>query len=148
MYLENKKARHHYHMLNSIVAGIVLTGPEVKSIKESNVSFTDAHCVFIGNELYVRNLHISEYKNDKSQTHSVKRDRKLLLNRTELNKFQKKIKLTGLTIVPTHIYTQGNRSIIKLKIGLAKGKKLYDKRSSVSNKENEIKLNRIIKTNI
>jgi len=139
MYLENKKARFNYHILNSIVAGIVLTGPEVKSIKESNVSFTDAHCVFIGNELYVRNLHISEYKNDKSETHQIKRDRKLLLTKHELSKFQKKIKLTGYTIVPTHIYTEGRRGIIKMKIGLAKGKKLYDKRESIKERDIERK---------
>ena len=132
--IKNKKASFEYHLIEEFDAGIQLTGTEIKSIREGKVSFVDSFCTFIGEELFVRNLHIAEYRYGTHYNHDPKRDRKLLLNRRELKKLQAKTKEKGYTIIPTLLYINP-RGFAKLKIALAQGKHLYDKRESIKEKD-------------
>ena len=126
----NRKAKFEYEFLDKYEAGIVLTGVEVKFIRKGHLSFADSFCLFQDNELYLKNVSISGIGND-----NIKRDRKLLLHRKELSKLQKQL-IDGLTIVPYQIY-ENDRGIFKVEIVLAKGKKLYDKRETI--KERDLK---------
>jgi len=126
----NRKAKFEYEFLDKYEAGIVLTGVEVKFIRKDHLSFADSFCLFQDNELYLKNVSISGIGND-----NIKRDRKLLLHCKELNKLQKQL-IDGLTIVPYQIY-ENDRGIFKVEIVLAKGKKLYDKRETI--KERDLK---------
>jgi SsrA-binding protein len=132
--IKNKKADYQYFLLDSYTAGMVLTGTEIKSIREGRANLADAYCVFIGNELFVRQMHISEYRFGSWLNHSAKRDRKLLLNRKELRKLQNKIKERGYTIVPELLYVDP-RGYAKMTIALAKGKHHYDKRETIKAKD-------------
>ena len=132
--IKNKKASFEYFFLQLFTAGIVLTGTEIKSIREGKANLNDAYCTFIDGELFVKNMHISEYKQGSRYNHEPKRLRKLLLQKNELQKLQSKMKEKGLTIVPTKIFIS-ERGFAKLEIALAKGKKLYDKRESIREKE-------------
>jgi SsrA-binding protein len=134
LILKNKKAYFNYEILETEVAGIKLVGTEVKSIRQKKVSFNDSYCLFINGELWVRNLHISEYDLKGYVTHDPKRDKKLLLTKKQLLKFQKQIEIKGLTIVPLAIQNS-DRGIIKINIGLVKGKKQYDKKISIKEKD-------------
>lgn len=134
LILKNKKAYFNYEILDTELAGIVLTGTEVKSVKQTKVSFTDSYCLFVGDEMWIRNLQISEYEQSGYQTHDPKRDKKLLLTKKQLLKFKKQFEISGLTIVPLAIQTN-EKGIIKVNIGLAKGKKLYDKKNSIKEKD-------------
>jgi len=136
LILKNKKAYFNYEILETELAGIKLLGTEVKSIRQTKVSFTDSYCLFIGDELWVRNLHISEYEQHGYVSHDPKRDKKLLLTKTQLLKFKKQFEISGITIVPLAIQTN-EKNIIKINIGLAKGKKMYDKRESIKKKDIE-----------
>lgn len=129
----NKKARHNYHIDDEFEAGIVLVGTEVKSIREGRVSFKDAYAEIKNNEVFLRNLHISPYKFAYNANHETQRSRKLLLNKREIKKLDVKVKERGYTIVPLKIYFKNSK--IKISIGLAKGKKLYDKRESIKQKD-------------
>jgi SsrA-binding protein len=131
---KNKKASFEYHIEQSYEAGIVLTGTEIKSIRNSRVSLDDSYCTFIGNELFVKGMHIAEYTQGSYNNHEPKRDRKLLLNRTELNKLLSRVKEKGYSIIPVKIYLS-DRGKAKLEIGLARGKKLYDKREDLKAKD-------------
>jgi SsrA-binding protein len=132
--LKNKKAYFNYEIIENFDAGIMLIGSEVKSIRNSNVSFTDSYCFFENEtELYVRNLHIDLYKNTSYNTHEPKRDRKLLLTKKELIKLMDKVKKQGMTILPLLLFFHNGK--VKLKIGLAKGKKQYDKREAIKQKD-------------
>ena len=115
-------------------AGIVLYGTEIKSIRAGKASLADTYCVFSGGELYVKNMHIAEYFWASYNRKDPKRDRKLLLNRKELNKLERSVKEKGLTIVPTRLFISDN-GYAKLNIALAKGKKEYDKRESIKDKD-------------
>jgi SsrA-binding protein len=126
----NRKAKFEYEFLDKYEAGIVLIGVEVKFIRNGHLSFADSFCLFQDNELYLKNVSISGIEND-----NIKRDRKLLLHRKELSKLQKQL-IDGLTIVPYQIY-ENDRGIFKVEIVLAKGKKLYDKRETI--KERDLK---------
>ena len=126
----NRKAKFEYEFLDKYEAGIVLIGVEVKFIRKGHLSFADSFCLFQDNELYLKNVSISGIGND-----NIKRDRKLLLHRKELSKLQKQL-IDGLTIVPYQIY-ENDRGIFKVEIVLAKGKKLYDKRETI--KERDLK---------
>ena len=131
--IRNKKAFFNYEILDSEVAGIVLVGSEVKSVIDGKISFTDSYCDFIDGELWLKNFHISEYEKAAVQ-HEPKRDRKLLLTKQQLNKFKRKYQEKGLTIVPLNIFTNP-RGLIKMEVALAKGKKLYDKKTSIKEKD-------------
>ena len=140
----NKKARFEYEILEDIEAGMVLTGTEIKSLRSSRASITEAFCQFIEGELYVINMQIDEYKLGTFYNHKVKRERILLLHRRELQKWERKTKDTGITIVPLKLYINA-RGKAKLLIGLARGKKLFDKRESIKDRENKRNLERILK---
>jgi SsrA-binding protein len=113
----------------------VLTGTEIKSIRAGKANFSDTYCTFINNELWVHNLHISEYLAGSYNNHEPKRDRKLLLNKRELRKIQSKLNEKGTTIIPVLLYIN-EQGYAKLEIALAKGKKMYDKRESIKEKDN------------
>lgn len=134
--IKNRKASFEYEFLETFTAGIVLSGTEIKSIRAGKASLPDSYCYFIGNELYVRNMHIAEYWWGSFNKHDPKRDRKLLLNRKELRKLARAIKEKGLTIVATRLFIADN-GYAKLNIALARGKKEYDKRHTI--KENDIR---------
>ena len=134
--IKNRKASFEYEFLETFTAGIVLSGTEIKSIRAGRASLPDSYCYFIGNELYVRNMHIAEYWWGSFNKHDPKRDRKLLLNRKELRKLARAIKEKGLTIVATRLFIADN-GYAKLNIALARGKKEYDKRHTI--KENDIR---------
>jgi SsrA-binding protein len=132
----NKKATFEFEILEKFTAGIVLTGTEIKSIRDNKASMSDAYCSFSGDELFVRNLHIAEYSHGTHYNHEPKRPRKLLLQRRELRKLHAKVKERGLTIVPIKLFIPAS-GYAKLDIGLARGKKTYDKRESI--KERDVK---------
>ena len=142
--IKNKKAAYEYEFIDKYVAGIVLKGTEIKSIRNSQVNLSDSHCVFIENELWVKNLHISEYLNRGYSSHEPKRERKLLLNRQELEKIHGKVKTKGVTIVPFRVFIN-EKGKAKIEIIVAKGKNLFDKRESLKEKNNKRDLERIRK---
>ena len=128
--IKNRKASFEYHLLDAFTCGIQLMGSEIKSIRGGQASINEAFCAFVGDELVVRNMTIEPYANAKHYAHEPKRDRKLLLHRTELNKLQRKLKDQGMTVVPVRLFIDTNGRA-KLDIALAKGKKLYDKREII-----------------
>jgi SsrA-binding protein len=129
----NKKSKFEYEFIRTLNAGIQLTGSEVKSIRESRVDFTDSYCYFNDGELFIRNLHVST--TDSHYSHEAKRERKLLLKRRELDKLGKDL-VKNMTIVPYRIY-ETEKSIFKIEIALGRGKKLYDKRETIKNRDIE-----------
>lgn len=140
--IRNKKASYEYAFIDKYVAGIVLTGSEIKSIRLGKVNLQDAYCTFLNGELYVKELHISPYTMAKEIKHEPKRERKLLLNKRELRKLETKNKEKGLTIIPIRIFLN-ERGLAKLEIALAKGKKLYDKREDIKKKDMKRELDRM-----
>ena len=142
--IKNKKAFFEFHILTKYSAGIALLGTEIKSIRNNNANLSDAFCTFNNSELYIKNLHIGELQNAGLNNHTPKRDRKLLLNRLELNKIESKVKEKGITIIPLRLFIN-NKNIAKLEIALARGKKIYDKRESIKAKDIERDLQRDIK---
>lgn len=142
--IKNKKAYFEYIMLEKYTAGIVLTGTEIKSIRTGKVSLAEAFCQFNNGELFVKNMHISEYTYGTYNNHEPKRERKLLLTSRELRKLQNKMKDVGLTIVPLLLFFSDN-GLAKLEIALAKGKKLYDKRETIKDRDSKRSLDRMKK---
>ncbi len=132
--VKNRRASFEYSFLDTYNAGIILVGTEIKSIRQSKVNLTDAFCLFQGNELYIRGMNIAKYELGTDANHYPIRDRKLLLNKKELNKLINKLKDQGLTIVPTRLYLN-EKGLAKVDIALAKGKKLFDKRESIKEKD-------------
>jgi len=132
--IKNKIASFEYYLLEQYEAGIVLSGTEIKSVRESKVSLAEAFCAFVGFELFIRNMHIADYKFGTDANHEPKADRKLLLNRKELNKIFTKTKEKGLTIIPVRMFVN-EKGLAKVVIAVAKGKKLYDKRESLKTKD-------------
>ncbi len=130
----NKKASFEYHLLDNYEAGIQLTGTEIKSIREGKASLSEGYCTFIKDELFIKNMHIAEYTHGTHYNHEPKRIRKLLLNRNELKKLLSKTKEKGLTIIPVKLFIN-DRGFAKIQIALAKGKKFYDKRDSIKQRE-------------
>lgn len=143
----NRKAKFEYHFNQEFEAGIQLLGTEVKSIKAGNVNLNDAYCAFKNDELYVISMFIAEYDFGNINNHETRRDRKLLLRKTELKKLQKKVKEKGFSIIPYRVYFS-DRGLIKLEIALAQGKNSYDKRNSIKQKDNKRELDRIKKMNL
>lgn len=142
--MNNRQAYYNYFIEDKYNAGIVLLGTEVKSIREGKVSFNDAFCMFEKNELWVRGLYIAEYSHGTVNNHIAVHDRKLLLNKRELRKLQNKLKDKGLTIVPLRVFLNEN-NFVKVEIGLAKGKKNYDKRETIKQRDTEKEMKRYLK---
>ena len=144
IYIKNKRAYFEYSILDKYTAGIKLLGTEIKSIREGKANLNDAFCTFIDNQLYGRNLHISEYSYGSFYNHEAKRDRVLLLNKKELKKLQTRGEEKGLTIVPLALFIN-ERGFAKLEIGLAQGKKTYDKRETMKERDTKIEMDRAMK---
>jgi len=144
--IQNKKARFLYEILDKYTAGIVLTGTEIKSIRSSKASIAESFCEFNEKgELFVINMTIQEYAFGNYYNHRPKAERKLLLNKRELKKLQKEVQNTGLTIIPLRLFIN-DKGFAKLDIALAKGKKLFDKRETIKDRDNKRDLDRIKKT--
>lgn len=142
--IKNRKASFNYELIERFVAGLKLVGTEIKSIRNGKVNLTDAYCALIRGEMYVINLHIAEYELGTINNHIAKRDRKLLLNKKEIEKLDKKVKESGLTIVPTKLFVN-DRGLAKLEIALARGKKTYDKRETLKSKDAKRDIDRAMK---
>lgn len=143
--IQNKKARFLYEILDKYTAGIVLSGTEIKSIRSSKASIAESFCEFNEQgELFVINMTVEEYKFGNYYNHRPKAERKLLLNKRELKKLEKEVKNSGLTIVPLKLFINDN-GYAKLNIALAKGKKLYDKREAIKDRDNKRNLDRVKK---
>ncbi|MEZ4907696.1 MAG: SsrA-binding protein SmpB [Saprospiraceae bacterium] len=143
--LKNKKANFEYHIIQSYEAGIILSGTEVKSIRNAKANINEAYCTFDKfNELWIKNMHISEYEQGSYYNHEPRRDRKLLLNRNELVKLHRRVMEKGYTIVPLRVYFS-ERGIVKIEIALATGKKSFDKRHSIREKDQSREEKRIEK---
>jgi len=134
--IKNKKAFFEYQIIDKFIAGIELKGTEIKSIREGKATITEGYCFFKSNELWIKGMHITEYKLGTYANHEPKRERKLLLNNQELNKISKKIQDQGITIVPLRLFIS-KKGWAKIEISTAKGKKLHDKRNTI--KERDIK---------
>jgi SsrA-binding protein len=139
----NRKAFHDYHILETMETGLALKGSEVKSIREGKISLKEAYCYFQDRELYLLQCHIAPYSHAGYEEHDPLRPRKLLLHRDELRKLRKKKEEGGLTIVPLKVYW--NKNHLKAEIALVKGKKLYDKRRDIAEKESKRSMDRMIK---
>jgi SsrA-binding protein len=144
VYIKNRPATFEYAIEDKLTAGLVLTGSEIKSVRNGKVSFNDSYCFFSKGELWVKSLHIAEYVNAGYAGHDPTRERKLLLNKKELNKWANKIKEKGLTIVPLAVFINEN-GFAKMEIGLGKGKKLHDKRETIKNRDAEREIKRYLK---
>jgi SsrA-binding protein len=142
--LKNRSAYHDYFIDDKYDAGMVLLGTEVKSLRAGRASFNDSYCIFDKGELWLKSLHISEYSHGTTNNHDPLRDRKLLLKKRELAKLETKIKEKGYTIIPLRIFFNDKR-LIKIEIGLGKGKKQYDKRETIKQRDNDRELKRYIK---
>lgn len=142
--IKNKKATFDYELLETFTAGMVLTGTEIKSIRLGKASLVDSYCLLENGECWVRNMHIAEYFYGTYNNHSARRDRKLLLNRKELQKLMRLTRETGFTIIPVRLFIN-DRGLAKLVIAVAKGKKQYDKRQSLKEKEDKRSMERMFK---
>lgn len=142
--ITNRKAGFNYFITESWEAGIMLTGTEIKAIRQGKANLNDAYCFFKDDELWIKNLHISEYDDGGYSNHAPKRDRKLLLHRHQLRKMQSKLREKGVTIIPVKLYLS-DRGFAKLEIGLARGKKLYDKRETIKQAEAKREMGRMMK---
>lgn len=139
--IRNKKAQHDYEFLEKFVAGIKLTGTEIKSIRLGKATIVDSYCFFSGGEMYLRGMHIAEYWWGNMNNHDPLRERKLLLTARELRKIERKVKETGLTIVATKVFIN-DRGLAKAEIAIARGKKEYDKRQTLKTKDAARELDR------
>jgi SsrA-binding protein len=139
--ISNKKAYHDYFIESSVVAGMVLHGTEIKSLREGQAGFVDSYCTFHQGELFIRNLHIAEYSMGTINNHDPVRERKLLLQKQELRRMEAKIKEKGYSIIPLRIFFT-EKGIAKIEIGLARGKKQYDKRETLKQKDTDRMLKR------
>ncbi|MEY2596534.1 MAG: hypothetical protein RL634_1980 [Bacteroidota bacterium] len=144
MEIKNRSASYEYFIEEKFDAGMILTGTEVKAIRDGRVSFNDSYCLIDRGELYVKGLHISPYEYGSYANHNPTRERKLLLKKKELGKIQQKLKEKGYTIIPLSIYFN-ERGYAKMKIGLGKGKKLHDKRESIKERETQREIKRYVK---
>ena len=142
--IKNRKASFDYFFISRYTAGIVLTGTEIKSIRQSKASLVDTYCYIHNHELWVKNMYVAEYFYGSFNNHNSRRDRKLLLTRKDITKIEQQLKIPGHTIVPTELYIN-EKGLAKLDIALAKGKKLYDKRASLKEKDDHREMQRAIK---
>jgi len=144
MEIRNKSASFEYFIEDKFDAGMMLTGTEVKALREGKASFNDSYCLLDKGELYIKGLHISHYSFGSYANHVPTRDRKLLLKKKELNKIAQKLKEKGLTIIPLKIYFS-ERGLAKIQIGLGRGKKLHDKRETIKQRESDREIKRYLK---
>ncbi len=142
--IKNRRASFDYEILEKYTAGIQLFGTEIKSIREGKAGLNDTYCIFVGNELWVKNMHIAAYRFGTYNNHEVQRERKLLLTKKELKKLMRGTKETGYTIVPLNLFINEN-GLAKLEIALVRGKKNYDKRQSLKEKEDKRHMYRAMK---
>ncbi|MDX1446427.1 SsrA-binding protein SmpB [Lishizhenia sp.] len=142
--IKNKRAKFEYTILDTFVAGIQLGGTEIKSIRLGKASIAEAFCVIENNEVFIRNMFINEYSNASFYQHKPKADRKLLLNRQEINKLAKKVETKGFTIVPLRMFIN-EKGLAKLEIALAQGKNIHDKRQTLKDKDDKRALDRVMK---
>lgn len=144
--IKNKRARFDFEIIDTYTAGLVLSGTEIKSIRLSKASISESFCEFNDRgELFIINMQIDEYSHGSHYNHLPKAERKLLLNRGELKKLEKEVKNTGLTIVPLNLFLNDS-GLAKINVALAKGKKLYDKRETMKDRDNKKDLDRIKKS--
>ena len=142
--IKNKKAHFNYEIGDTFTAGMVLTGTEIKSIREGKANITDSYCVVDNGEVWVKGMHISEYSFGSYNNHLVKRDRKLLLNKKEILKLSKQSEVPGFTIVPVKMFIS-DKGYAKLVIGVGKGKRQYDKRQTIKEREDKRNIDRMFK---
>lgn len=142
--IKNRNAFFEYFIIDKYTAGIVLTGTEVKSLRTGKASFNDSYCIFQKGELWIKSFHIAEYSHGTVNNHDPLRERKLLLSKRELKRLENKLKEQGYTIVPLRLFFNEN-NIAKVEIGVAKGKKLHDKRETIKQRESDRELKRYIK---
>lgn len=142
--IKNRKARFQYEILDKFTAGIVLRGTEIKAIREGKASIAESFCEFSNGELFVINMTIQEYSHASHYSHNPKSERKLLLNKSELKKLEKEVKNSGLTIIPLLLFTN-DKGLAKLEIALCRGKKQFDKREVIKERETKRNLKRIQK---
>ena len=142
--IKNRKAKFNYEFLDKYTAGIKLAGTEIKAIREGKANIAESFCEFNNHELFVINMHVEEYSHATHFNHNPKSERKLLLQKRELRKLEKEVTNSGLTIIPLRLFIN-ERGLAKLEITLAKGKKLYDKRETIKDRENKRRLDRIQK---
>ncbi|HON19196.1 MAG TPA: SsrA-binding protein SmpB [Salinivirgaceae bacterium] len=132
--IKNKRASFEYEFIETFIAGIVLKGTEIKSIRQGKASLVDSYCIFHNGELFAKGIHIAEYEKATHFNHDPRTDRKLLLTQNELRRLERKVKERGMTIIPISLFIN-DRGWAKLKIALARGKKVYDKRESIKEKD-------------
>lgn len=144
MKIENRKAHHEYSILQTFVCGIVLQGSEVKSLRVGKGNISDAYCYVSKGEIWMKNSHISKFESDRFTNHEEKRERKLLLNKREIRKIEQELQVQGITLIPLKIFSN-EHNLLKLEIGICKGKKLYDKRNDIKDRDNKRELDRIKK---
>lgn len=142
--IKNRRATFDYEIIETFTAGMVLTGTEIKSIRLAKAGLTDTFCFINNGEVWVKNMYIAEYFYGSYNNHVTRRDRKLLLNKKEIDKLQKSNDLTGFSIVPLKLFIN-EKGLAKLVIAVAKGKKVYDKRQSIKEREDKRMLDRIMK---
>jgi len=142
--IKNKRARFEFEFVETFTAGVQLFGTEIKSIRNSKASIAESYGVIIKNELFIRNMYIADYENAGHFNHDSKRDRKLLLNKIEISKINKKLKNKGLAIVPTRLFISNN-GWAKMNIAVAKGKKIHDKREDLKTKDVKREIDRQLK---
>ena len=142
--IKNKRASFDYELLDTYQAGIVLTGTEIKSIRLGKASLVDTFCFFNNGELWVKNMYIAEYFYGTYNNHQARRDRKLLLTKKELQKIQRLYKESGFSVIPTKIYIS-DKGLAKIIVAVAKGKKVYDKRESIKEREDKRQMDRAFK---
>jgi SsrA-binding protein len=142
--IRNKRARFEYHLLDTFIAGIQLTGTEIKSIRNGKASILEAYCIFDKGEVWIRNMHVTEYANASFYQHKPRADRKLLLNKREIQKIEKFLSVKGNTLIPLRMF-MSEKGWAKLEIALAQGKKLHDKREDMKEKDDRREMDRAMK---
>tara|TARA_B100001059_G_C17542793_1_gene431280 strand:+ start:217 stop:660 length:444 start_codon:yes stop_codon:yes gene_type:complete len=139
IFFKNRKATYNYEVFDKYTAGVILKGTEIKSIRSSLINMNSSYCIVDNNDIYIKDLNISEYEFGNLNNHEPKRKRKLLLNKREINQIKKKVSEKKLSIIPLNLYVS-DRGFVKIEIALCKGKKIYDKRESVKKREADRKL--------
>lgn len=143
--IKNRKASFEYEFLEEFEAGVMLLGTEIKSVRQGGTNINDAYCYCNNGELFIKNMHISLLKNAGENQHEPARERKLLLTKKEINKIIDKLKNKGLTVIPVSLYTN-SRGLVKIKIAICKGKKMYDKRDAIKNADIKRETDKELKT--
>jgi len=145
--IRNKKAWHHYHVIETYIAGIQLIGSDIKQIRNGKASLSESYCSYVNSELFVSNMYLAERENERFVVSKNKTQRKLLLNRRELNKWEKRVAEKGISIVPLSLFFN-EKGFVKLEIALVKGKREYDKRQSLKSEKSKREMDRYKKQNL